>query len=259
MKFKQYYEVSMKKFFICIIRFIAFALIIICIIYISKWFLDNNATNKILANIKNSNIIEEKSITLNDKVLNIMNINFDELKEENSDTVAWIKINNTKIDYPVLQSSDNNFYLTHSFDKTFNKSGWIFADSTNNFSNSNFDKNTVIYGHNRMNDSMFGTLSNIMSYDWLNNDGLIYLYTPYACTIWKVFSTYTINSEDYYIRTSFSSDEEFKTFLETITNRSTFKIDNSVSYNDNIITLSTCNNVGDGRIVVHAKLLEEIQ
>ena len=74
--------------------------------------------------------------------------------------------------------------------------------------------------------------------------------------IWQVFSTYTINSEDYYISTSFSSDQEYDKFLSTIKNRSIYNFNVELSDKDNILTLSTCTNIGEGRTVVHAKLIK---
>ena len=78
----------------------------------------------------------------------LVNVNFDELKKKNSDTVGWIKVDNTNINYPVVKCSNNDFYLNHGFDEKWNDAGWIFMDYRNN--PVNFDKNTVIYGHSRI-------------------------------------------------------------------------------------------------------------
>ena len=180
-------------------------------------------------------------------------IDFNKLKEQNKETVAWIKVNNTNIEYPVVKANNNNFYLNHSFDKSENLAGWIFADYRNKFDNT--DKNIIIYGHNMRDGSMFGSLKNILNSDWYENEENtnITLYTENEKCIYKVFSIYKIESEDYYIKTEFSNDNEFEQFVNTIKNRSIKKFDIDVSKEDNILTLSTCANNNRYRIVLHAK------
>lgn len=185
-------------------------------------------------------------------------VDFTKLKEKNSDTIAFIHMSETNINYPVVQTNNNDFYLTHSFDKSYNKAGWIFADYINkNLKNNELDKNTIIYGHNRQNNSMFGTLSNVFKEEWLSNKENHYINfsTLNNNMVWEVFSTYTIEKEEYYIQSNFSSDEEYISFLNTIKNRSTYKYDVNISKEDKILTLSTCTNVGKGRTVLHAKLI----
>ncbi len=102
-----------------------------------------------------------------------MNVDFNELLKKNPDTVGWIKVEGTKVNYPVVQSTDNDYYLSHAFNKTANQGGWIFADYRNKFDDT--DKNIIIYGHNRMDSSMFATLKNTQKQDWLNNPNDHYL------------------------------------------------------------------------------------
>ena len=185
-------------------------------------------------------------------------VDFTKLKEKNSDTIAFIHMPETNINYPVVQTNNNDFYLTHSFDKSYNKAGWIFADYINkNLKNNELDKNTIIYGHNRQNNSMFGTLSNVFKEEWLSNKENHYINfsTLNNNMVWEVFSTYTIEKEEYYIQSNFSSDEEYISFLNTIKNRSTYKYDVNISKEDKILTLSTCYN-NDDKVVVHAKLIK---
>lgn len=190
--------------------------------------------------------------------IEVENIDFNKLINKNPDTIGWIKVLGTDINYPVVQTNNNDFYLTHSFDKSYNKAGWIFADYINkNLKNNELDKNTIIYGHNRQNNSMFGTLSNVFKEEWLSNKENYYINfsTLNNNMVWEVFSTYTIEKEEYYIQSNFSSDEEYISFLNTIKNRSTYKYDVNISKEDKILTLSTCTNVGEGRTVLHAKLI----
>lgn len=217
------------------------------------WYKDkknNDETTEQLKNnvklekIKNDNSNNEKYI-----------VDFKKLKSENSDVVAYIKVNNTNIEYPIVKTSDNNFYLNHSFDKSKNSRGWIFADYKNKFDNT--DKNIVIYGHNMRDESMFGSLKNILNEEWYNNteNMNITFLTENGNYIYKVFSIYKIESEDYYIKTNFKNDEDYEKFLNTIKNRSIKNFDIKLNVNDKIITLSTCANNNKYRIVLHAKKL----
>ena len=131
--------------------------------------------------------------------------------------------------------------------------GWIFADYRNKFDGT--DKNIVIYGHNMRDGSMFGSMKNILKSDWYNNDENtnIILNTEKESCVYKVFSIYKIENEDYYIRTEFNNDNEFEEFIKTIKKRSIKEFDIDISKNDNILTLSTCANNNKYRVVLHAK------
>ena len=93
---------------------------------------------------------------------------YNELLKINSDTVGWLTINNTKINYPVVQSKDNDYYLNHAYDKTKNIAGWIYVDYRNDMNNIN--KNTIIYGHSGLKGNiMFSSLKNVLNENWYNN------------------------------------------------------------------------------------------
>ena len=236
------------------IQVISIIIIIISLYYIYLWYIDNKKTENILNEIyENANVSSDNISVDNDLKIEVENIDFNKLINKNPDTIGWIKVLGTDINYPVVQTNNNDFYLTHSFDKSYNKAGWIFADYINN----ELDKNTIIYGHNRQNNSMFGTLSNVFKEEWLSNKENHYINfsTLNNNMVWEVFSTYTIEKEEYYIQSNFSSDEEYISFLNTIKNRSTYKYDVNISKEDKILTLSTCTNVGKGRTVLHAKLI----
>lgn len=212
-------------------------------------------------NIENNDIIKE--IDNIDKVTdNRITIDFNKLLEINSNTKAWIKVNNSNIDYPVVQYKNNNYYLNHSFENKESSSGWIFFDYRNNLDNSddldNLDSNTIIYGHARKNNSMFGSLKNILNEEWYLNktNHLIYLTTSNYNTIWEVFSTYTVNVEDYYLTVKFEDNLAFISFIDTIISRSIYNYGKSVNENDKVLTLSTCYNKHK-RIVLHAKLVKK--
>ena len=239
-----------------IINIISLISIIVLGFLIWNWNQDNKKSENIMKNILKDNSEISNDIVSKEEV---EHINFNKLIETNSDTIGWIQVFGTKINYPVVQTNDNQFYLTHTFDKSYNKTGWIFADYNNkNLKNNELDKNTIIYGHNRENDSMFGTLSNVLTKEWredINNTNINFS-TINKEMKWQVFSTYTIESEDNYIRTKFFSDEEYIKFINNIKKRSIYDFNVEVSKDDNILTLSTCTNIGDGRIVLHAKLIQ---
>lgn len=252
-------KIKKDNLLIGFIQVISIIIIIISLYYIYLWYIDNKKTENILNEIyENANVSSDNISVDNDLKIEVENIDFNKLINKNPDTIGWIKVLGTDINYPVVQTNNNDFYLTHSFDKSYNKAGWIFADYINkNLKNNELDKNTIIYGHNRQNNSMFGTLSNVFKEEWLSNKENHYINfsTLNNNMVWEVFSTYTIEKEEYYIQSNFSSDEEYISFLNTIKNRSTYKYDVNISKEDKILTLSTCTNVGKGRTVLHAKLI----
>lgn len=188
--------------------------------------------------------------------MDMIDVDFDELKKKNKDTVGWIKVNGTNINYPVVQTTDNEYYLTHSYDKSINKAGWVFADYRNNFKD--FDKNTIIYAHGRVDTTMFGSLKNILKSSWYEdkNNYVIKFSTEKENTLWQVFSVYEIKAESYYITTNFSSNEEFEEFIKTLESRSKINFNANPSSKDKIITLSTCKDSKGNRVVMHAKLIK---
>ena len=185
------------------------------------------------------------------------NINFDVLKEINPDTVAYIKLMNTNIDYAVVKGSDNEYYLRHNFEKKWNVNGWIFSDYHNKFDGT--DKNIVVFGHNTKDGSMFGTLKNVLKKEWLeeNKNHTLVLVTPTNTYNYQIFSTYEYAAENYYITTQFNSDEEYDEFLKKIKERSLYDFGVTLDKNDRILTLSSCTNDGKKRVVVHAKMIDD--
>lgn len=183
-----------------------------------------------------------------------ISVNFDELLRKNSDTVGWIKIENTKVNYPVVQTTNNDYYLNHAFNNTKNASGWIYADFRADFVN--FGKNTIIYGHNLTNRTMFGSLVETQKYYWYSNPNNKYIKisTPTANTVWVIFSTYTIEPTTDYLRTNFEN-HSYSDFLNKIKARSIYNFGVDLTEDDKILTLSTCNDTGTKRIVVHAKMV----
>lgn len=184
-------------------------------------------------------------------------VDFTELITKNSDTIAYIHINNTNVNYPVVQTTDNEFYLTHAFNKKENDAGWVYMDYRNKLDP--MSDNIVIYGHGRQNNTVFGSLKKALTETWQNNKDnfIINISTPNTNYIYQIFSIYTIESESYYIQTDFYTSEEKQKWIDVMVSRNTAKNINAiVDVNDKILTLSTCYNDDGIRIVVQAKLLK---
>lgn len=203
-------------------------------------------------NIETKALITELN-TIKDTQNDTLNIN--ELKSKNNDTIGWIKVNNTNIDYPLVQSKDNNYYLTHNYNKKKTSAGWIFLDKRNNKDLSN--KNNIIYGHSRKDKSMFGTLKYTLNKNWYKNkDNLIIKITTETKKYnYEVFSIYTIEKENYYLQTDFTTKKEYKTFLNILKERSIYDFKIDIENTTSILTLSTCYK-DNQRVVVHAKLIK---
>ncbi len=236
-----------------IIKNIILIACIIGIIYSSyhiiTWFFSVNENNHIQQKNK-------KSITKVDKTKDDYQVDFKKLKEENPDTVAYLKVNNTNIDYVVVKGKDNNFYLNHNFLKKKNVAGWIFADYRNSFTGN--DKNIIIYGHNMKDGSMFDSLKKVITKEWYQNPNnqIIPLITENNTYKYQVFSTYSIKPEDYYITTDFTSDKDYLAFINKLKSRSVYDYQVNLEDTKQILTLSSCLTDGSKRVVLHAKLIE---
>lgn len=186
----------------------------------------------------------------------LSSVDFTQLTKQNSDTVGWLIVNNTNVNYPVVQTTNNDYYLKHAFDKSSNSAGWVYADFRDDFDE--LSKNTVIYAHGRKDKVMFGSLTNTLKSSWYKNEDnqIIQFSTLKYNTMWQIISIYKIQAESYYITTDFSSDESFVTFADTMLARSIYDFGVEVNENDKLLTLSTCYNDNGIRLVVQAKLVK---
>lgn len=180
---------------------------------------------------------------------------FEKLKEINNDTVGWLTVNNTKIDYPVVQSTDNDYYLYRDYYKNKNRHGWIYMDYRNNIED--LSDNTIIFGHNLANQKMFGTLRYVTNPSWYkkSSNQIITFNTTKATMKWQIISIYKIPVTNDYLVANFASSEDKLNFLDMITQRSIYDFNATYDENTKIITLSTCSNGSKDRLVVHAKLI----
>jgi len=188
--------------------------------------------------------------------MKLSEVSLPSLKKENSDTVAWLSVDGTNINYPIVQTQDNEFYLNHGFDKKYRNSGWTFMDFRNHISMD--DQNTIFYGHNLLNKTSFGSVSNIFTDSWFQNSNhTIWLLTETRKYLYRIFSAYYIEPEVYYLQTNLSGDSYLR-FLNILKERSLYSFNDSFSVDDKIITLSTCTEDNQGRKVVHAKLVRVV-
>jgi len=180
---------------------------------------------------------------------------YNELLNINEDTVGWLTVNNTKVNYPVVQTKDNDYYLNHAYDKTKNIAGWIFADFRNNMDN--IDKNTIIYGHSGLiGNLMFSSLDKTLNKNWYTNENNLNIYFSIKGKEYsfRIFSIYTIDVTNDYLDINFNNDEDYINFINMIKNRSINNFNVEVTPNDKILTLSTCYKDDSKRLVVHAKM-----
>ena len=266
-------KLRFRKWVIVVFLLFFLSIFLVSVNQVYNWFKDNKEIDKLSDNvIENTNIKEKKDNKNTEKVnppedkandywdyikMNLLEVNFNNLIAKNSDTVGWIQVKGTNINYPIVKTTDNNFYLNHAFDKSKNEAGWVFMDYRNDAVN--FNQNTIIYAHSRLTGSMFGSLKNILDSSWYSNkeNHIIRLSTPTENTMWQVFSVYTIPKESYYITPTFNTDEEYLEFLNTIKNRSEVEFSGTVNTSDKVLTLSTCKDNFGNRIVMHAKLIKK--
>lgn len=217
-------------------------------------------TNEVPASDQDEMINAPKEDTDNDywryMKLPLVDVDFSQLKAKNSDTVAFLKVSGTNINYPVVQTKDNDYYLTHSYDKSNNDAGWVFLDYRNNITT--IDQNNIIYAHGRYDTTMFGSLKNVFKSSWYQDteNYVLYLSTPAYNSLWQIFSIYKVKTETYYLTSSFGTNESYQKFLSTISQRSQFDFKTSVNTEDKILTLSTCYNESE-KVVLHAKLIKK--
>ena len=263
-------------------RYILISIILICLIVfvfssfkILEWYFDSKKTKEQIQNIQE--IIKVEEIIENEEVeiikqeeeippfnpywdyikMSLINVDFNELKKINNNTKGWIFVNGTNVNYPVVQANDNNYYLTHSFDNSYNYAGWVFLDYRNKLDKE--DKNTIIYAHGRNDNTMFGSLRNILKSSWLNNtdNHVVKFSSEEESSLWQVFSVYRIPTTSDYIKVNFNSDDEYINWLKMLKDRSIYNFQVNLSENDKILTLSTCYDDYD-KIVLHAKLIKRL-
>ncbi|MCC8051354.1 MAG: class B sortase [Clostridiales bacterium] len=181
-------------------------------------------------------------------------IDYESLKEINSDIVGWLKIRALDLSYPVVQGEDNDYYLHRSFEQEDLFAGCLFMHYENESDFS--DQNTVIYGHNMKNGSMFGSLKKFRDEEVFKTSKYFWIYTEDVIYMYRIFSARVVNKVGQPYQIVFT-DEEFEEFLTTAMEES--EVDNTnvtVSTDDKVVTLSTCTGDSSTRFVVQGKLTQ---
>ncbi len=186
-------------------------------------------------------------------------VDFDALRENGPDIIGWLNLPDTVINYPVTQTDDNEYYLHHLYDGTYNKVGCLFADYENKADFS--DRNTIIYGHNMRDGSMFAALNEYDEQSYFDTHKQMYLVTPEGGYLCEVFTAFVAKPSESGSDTSpwclsWKDDGAYTTWLTAMAERSVVETDVTVTSSDKVLTLSTCTPGGASRFIVMAKLVE---
>lgn len=180
---------------------------------------------------------------------------FKSLLELNADVVGWISIAGTEIDYPVVQHTDNDYYLNHNLEQARSSHGAIFMDYRNQ--NVLEDKHTVIYGHHMKDGSMFGELSNYKDEAYYRAHDIITFDGLEQPTRWQIFSVYVYTPEHQFFQFQYANEQEYSDYLQKIVEASSYDTGVMISAEDQLLTLVTCTyEVSDARFIIHAKRIE---
>lgn len=189
-------------------------------------------------------------------------IDFEALTAEYPDAYAWIRIPGTKVDYPIVQHPDDNaYYLTHAIDGQKKREGAIY---TENYNSKTFDDpNTIIYGHDMRNGSMFKTLHKYKDKQFLLENSDLYIYQENRVLQYKIFAAYISDDKHLMLTYDFTDENIFRDYLKNVLTKtnmsSNIYTDVDVNVDDKIITLSTCNGNNAQRYLVQAVLVSTVE
>jgi len=183
----------------------------------------------------------------------INGVDFISLERINPDVVGWLAAEGTEINYPVVQGKDNDFYLRHLFTGERNKLGSIFMDYRNH--NDFSDKNTIIYGHNMKDGSMFSSLTKYKDQEYYDSFPTMLFFTPNGNYMIEFFAGNIVDGNYDSVRFDFKDDYDFQNYVDSLKKKSTFESNTIVKADDRIITLATCSYEYDNaRYTLYGKL-----
>jgi len=198
---------------------------------------------------------EVKEEGIDPEVSPIGSVDFEGLRAKSPDYAAWIYSPNTVINYPVVYTDNNFYYLDHIPGEQYNTAGTLFIDCRNaaDFS----DQNTMIYGHNMNDGSMFASIREYAKQEYYDAHPVIYLSTPDFNYRLDLIAGFLTEPTSFAYAANFDEPEQFMAYIESIQSMSTFKSDVEVTEEDKVVTLSTCTyEIDDGRYVVVGKLTQ---
>jgi len=183
-------------------------------------------------------------------VMELLAMDLDALREHNPEVVGWVYIPNTAIDYPMVQGADNDFYLKHTWMKEENNAGAIFLEAENSVDMSDF--NTIIYGHNMRNGSMFSDLNKYQSRSYLLNHPYAYVLTDNGVYRYDLYATYKAGVRSITYAMKIQTEKKRNELISFIDNYSQLDMDVMPSVDDHLLTLSTCSGLGqpNRRVVI---------
>ena len=256
----------MKRFLYRLIYCILILIIIFCIIYIYNFIKSRHEaeeeSNLINAIVVNKTDIRDSSINNIENEGNINNENerilkVKKLKEINEDIVGWLEIEGTEISYPVLQGTDNSYYMTHNYKKEKSKNGSIFLDKDYDWNIKS--NNLLMYGHNLNNGKMFQDLLKYKDEDYYKKHKIIRFTTDNGDNEYEIMAVfksrvYYKSEKDvfrYYQFINPKSEKEYNEFVENSKKASLYDTKVNSEYGDELITLSTCSyHTEDGRFAI---------
>lgn len=245
------------------IIFILFIIIFIYGIGYLTYYLYNKNNNKDNQEILNNIKIDESKITEN-KTERMLQL--EELQKENEEIIGWLEIEGTNINYPVLQTSDNDYYLTHNYKKEKASTGSLFLDK--DFDLINGSSNYLIYGHRNKNGLMFEDLMKYAKEDFYKEHTKVRFTTNKEDGIYEIlavfYSRVYYKSEQnvfrYYYFVNANNEEEYNDFVNNAKKVSLYDTGITASFGDQLLTLSTCEySQEDGRFAVVCKKIENVQ
>ncbi|MDO4522230.1 MAG: class B sortase [Eubacteriales bacterium] len=178
-------------------------------------------------------------------------IDFAGLKSVNDEVIGWLEMGAIDVSYPIAQAEDNDFYLHQTIQKTYNFAGSIFVDCMN--SSSFGDRNTIVYGHNMKNGSMFGMLKKYREREVFDKDPYFWIYTPDYIYKYEIFACAEVDQFSKNYQISFLSKDSFEEFLMNAKKQSQLDTGISVDPGDTVVTLSTCTGNEATRFIVQGK------
>lgn len=214
---------------------------------------------------KNKKDIDISKDIWNDTTLTTK-LKFDELIKQNSDFKAWLTIDNTRVDYPVYQAGDDEYYLTHNNLKEESVYGALFLSYADSIIEAMNDRNISIYGHSMNDGSMFATVMRYKNLNFYKQNPTIKLYTVEDNYVYKIFSVMLINANPLddkgYVfditRDTFYYQSEFDSWINEAYSRSFINTGIDVTTDDSILTLVTCTTeIKDGRFVIMARRVRD--
>lgn len=254
-KKKEKKKINVKKLVRNIILIILVFLFLFSAINLIRWCIYNKNASSMAKSLKKEYFSEDIDIEniRNDNASNVNKvfqnpIDFQALKEINENVVGWIRIENTDIDYPILQADDNEYYLHKDINRKYSTCGWIFMDYKN--TNTFIDKNTVLYGHNIKSGIMFYDLQKVLN-NKLGTKIIIEIFTPKEKLEYRVYSCYMEEPEEYAIKSNLVEESDVQEYIKEMLERSEIPYNIVPDKTDKLITLSTCDSSGKKRIIVH--------